>query len=1256
MPDFPIEKRVARSDFWRGDLLRALQHFEHTRREFEAFARDRGYDRRPMAPSSLVEDLLTVSTEEREPAVAAVKTVAVASDGGLTSHWLPTRYLLAPHQGEEDHDTGSRDLDAADDEPVRICDPSAIQLPQNYLASWPELRNRLEPLLGFPANSRRVDTDRLVKKFSRGEVIRRIPYQEHKRTHDRIVLIRDQSRHCVPYRADQSLVANRLQSISVRNGFRILEGAIPFELVESNQSSDERQHLGKRSTRAEWPIEPEPGSHVLILGDLGWLDESGDTFACDSRDAWRQACRRWALKGCQVFALVPFRPERLPLTLSRWVHAMAWQGNAVEEIARSERDSAVKQLLTMAYPAQRIEPGLLRAIRLLCPGLQDASIEATFWQDRRHSGARTDAIKNDRMDIRREFEAAFEALEPKQITEVLRLIRSYRIATGFSILWQTELLNLAPWIRSLIDSDGEDEAMAIRTVGALLHQMEHGGKPGLQDRLASLSLQATDHGLQDPRAGQALRMIRASCLSDAERHQCTRLSELSTDSKSNDMAFRIVCEPARLQLHAPIPRTPNRDWVCTNAVVMLHANRHLIEVHGITDRERAFWQTGRKPDWASDYGTDPYGAWCEFQVPRHDGDGVVTQRMRWIPPGEFMMGSPESEEGRWDDEGPQHPVKLTQGYWLADTPVTQELWMAISDGETPSAFKGESLPVESVSWDDCQAWLGKLRKQHASLEASIPTEAQWEYACRASSTMAYWYADDPKESTKYAWFGDNSERRTHPVKQLEPNVWGLYDMHGNVWEWCSDWYGSYPSTHQTDPIGPTKGSQRVIRGGSWGPHARSVRSACRRACRLDFRNGDLGFRLLSFAVGAEPSERATTPEAEPGVERASLDSAEQEYTFLRSFDLDGLSSPALRTEFAELDFGSLRSVRVISDVAGYQFDRITKPAWAVDFGSDEYGLHATFEIEPVARSETKKPRKKRQSAMTDPVRQRLRWIPPGRFVMGSPVGEAGRGKGEVQHNVNITHGYWLFDTPCTQAMWECVMGSNLSHFKDPERPVERVSWEDISEFASRLRERLPKELRFRLPTEAEWEYACRAGSTTATYAGDLEILGDANAPVLDDIAWYGGNSGHEYDLRQSANHTWRKDRQYPGKQGGTRKVARRSPNAWGLFDTLGNVWEWCWDKKGAYEVSEQRDPIGPAQGSGRVIRGGGWDSHARSVRSACRFAFHPDVQLVFLGFRLLSSAFEPDLDEPSRGRLAERRSEGRADIRATSDSEARKLR
>jgi formylglycine-generating enzyme required for sulfatase activity len=218
----------------------------------------------------------------------------------------------------------------------------------------------------------------------------------------------------------------------------------------------------------------------------------------------------------------------------------------------------------------------------------------------------------------------------------------------------------------------------------------------------------------------------------------------------------------------------------------------------------------------------------------------------WVNPGSFTMGSPSDEEFRNKAEGPQTQVTLTKGFWLGKTEVTQAQYEAIT-GENPSTFKniGKDAPVERVSWIDATAFCEKLTQRERAANRlpdgyayTLPTEAQWEYACRAATTTAY--VGDPETT---AWFEKNSNASTHPVAQKRANPWGFHDITGNVIEWCYDWYGNYPGGSLTDPAGPERGYYRIARGGSWRTAERTLRPASRSGGsegRLDY---TIGFRL-----------------------------------------------------------------------------------------------------------------------------------------------------------------------------------------------------------------------------------------------------------------------------------------------------------------------------------------------------------------------------------------------------------------------------
>lgn len=236
----------------------------------------------------------------------------------------------------------------------------------------------------------------------------------------------------------------------------------------------------------------------------------------------------------------------------------------------------------------------------------------------------------------------------------------------------------------------------------------------------------------------------------------------------------------------------------------------------------------------------------------------IGMKLALIPKGTFMMGSPTSEEHRWDNEE-QHQVTISKDFYLGITEVTQGQYEKVM-GTNPSSFQGDEIkgssanhPVEQVSWEDAVEFCKKLSELPEEKKAGrvyrLPTEAEWEYACRAGSNTAYSFGKSARSLGDYASFKGNSNQQTHPVGEKKANAWGLYDMHGNVWEWCSDWYGEYPTGTVTDPIGPQEGPDRVFRGGGWLLVATDCRSANRYRDVPSFRSSINGFRVALSSSG-----------------------------------------------------------------------------------------------------------------------------------------------------------------------------------------------------------------------------------------------------------------------------------------------------------------------------------------------------------------------------------------------------------------------
>ncbi len=410
---------------------------------------------------------------------------------------------------------------------------------------------------------------------------------------------------------------------------------------------------------------------------------------------------------------------------------------------------------------------------------------------------------------------------------------------------------------------------------------------------------------------------------------------------------------------------------------------------------------------------------------------------RWIPAGTFTMGSPETEEKRLDDEI-QHEVTLTKGFWIMETEVTVGMFKAFVDetgydsrGDTPHGWTGYSWeqnvkyswrnpgfsqtdnhPVTCVSRYDAIAfckWLGSKLKGAVEL----PTEAQWEYACRAGSTTAYFWGnalngdkaningDYPCGTTTKGKFIS----RTTPARSYAPNAWGLYDMHGNVWEWCADGKKDYSVKSETDPVGPLNGSLLVIRGGCWYYDAGRSRSAERGTEFSDSRDLVLGFRCV-LLTDERSEESETTTEREVSEEPQPL-----------------VQQPA--KHYSQLPkSGSKAGERAVLTINDVEFA--------------------------------------------------FRWCPPGRFKMGSPEGEPGHNDDEIQHQVTLTKGFWIMETEVTQKQWNAIMKHKYfrgGYFFGDDLPVDNVTWDSCREFCRKTGLQLPTEAQWEYACRAGSEGA-----------------------------------------------------------------------------------------------------------------------------------------------------------------------------------------
>ncbi len=753
---------------------------------------------------------------------------------------------------------------------------------------WAALRRRL----GSTARSRQVDVRALAEAWSRGRIRREIPYRTLPAWSARVLVLVDGSAHLGPVRGDQQSLVGDLK----RRLGRAAVGTVRFVEGASRAWRDER------GRRGEPPF--EAGVPALVVSDLGF------SAGADRRSFWTDLALRAERGGVPLSALVPSPPDRWTGFGARAWNALSWERPErfpppVRERGDEDRRERAERLLGLLAFASRIEPGLLRAARLLLPsGQADLGTEIDAWSLPGVAGGFASAAVVSSAELRERLEDRFRAEDPRRQRRAIAALRSWRIGQPREI-WLGEVLaldaaaDLPPGAMTAAEVEAAEqlwerigETLGSATAFSLVTEgLGRYVGEAVEERVLK---QAWESARWAPLLARAWRLAWkgpgppplpagiGSGVLDLPRGEPRRGAVWQV---GGDLVWNP--SPAPLPAGSPLAAMESSDGLVTLAeegsrwstprplAEGLALPRRSGQLLVLTDRTRATLGRIERPGWARAIGRDRYGLWATLAV------GAARQRMRWVPPGRFRMGSPNDEPGRFDPwEQLPHLVQIKSGFWLGETPCTQDFWLAVMGGKNPSQFQTPDRPVEQVRWEDCQEFLGKLGQDGEDGEIwRLPSEKEWEYACRAGTETATYAGPieirgerNAPVLSPIAWYGGNSgvddldngwdstdwpekevehtRAATHPVGRKRANSLGLYDMLGNVWEWCHD-------AVNLDMTPNSEGSYRVFRGGSWNSFALIVRSAYRDRNDPSNRWNYLGFRFArgqesALKQGAEP--------------------------------------------------------------------------------------------------------------------------------------------------------------------------------------------------------------------------------------------------------------------------------------------------------------------------------------------------------------------------------------------------------------------
>jgi Sulfatase-modifying factor enzyme 1 len=693
---------------------------------------------------------------------------------------------------------------------------------------WPALRQFTPQLRAG------TDMSRLVRDFARVWQSRRLPQLLRRGHFHRLLVFRDARKCMHPYARD----------------FRVAWAQLCAQPQASGQQMKPFHGLP--------PPVPDGVDAVLLLSDLGLSSAAGIA------DEWVAWARGMAVRGVAVQAWLPVSAQAVPSALARVLPCMPWHERSTFRICRGStrrgvgNSGAVSEEFLMAkfWPqlaiAQCIEPALLRRVRLLVGGQARPEWESMLWRESAQhlAGEQVIQLRPERVTAWRHAFAtlspqlqlqiwhtftAQHAHLPRSTLAMERLIWAAYAAPAAVAQVELELAQAEDWLRRLaaqeaVNSNAHWQAAQAGQEHALHAAFLHGLV--LRNRLDPVFTR--DYSKQyAPLAVAVGRMGQGVGVADQDWLQALPSTLQEVDQLPWSLQLHHGSHGVFIEkwVNRSLPdellssQTPQLLQLLPQAIrssAIWHAYGHIPQLLGLKHSacpgelcfhdeqgiHRLQLDNLRRASWQHALGCDSYGVFCEVDIKD------IRLRFRYIPPGTFLQGSPEGIGGK--DEHPQHPVTLSQGLWLAETPCTQALWLSVM-GKNPSYFKQQGdthrQPLEEVSWDDAQTFLAALLSLlPPGCEAVLPTESQWEFACRAGTQTEYWWGDAPDDA-QANW--NEQHKGTTPVDRYPPNPWGLRDMHGNVWEWCADGKRDYTGEPAWDPEGPRDDDARVVRGGSW---------------------------------------------------------------------------------------------------------------------------------------------------------------------------------------------------------------------------------------------------------------------------------------------------------------------------------------------------------------------------------------------------------------------------------------------------------